>query len=139
VPVAVNEQIRPEEDTDRMSLEKCPNCGRKQFNPSTRKCYGCGAEAGRDGTIVSVPRGYHLDENGNFRSAFKSEVRDGKLRISYHYILEEGKITLRGEYPKLAEPPKCLHPERLSCNYGDGFERCEFMKHLDGRWICETS
>jgi len=89
--------------------------------------------------MVNVPKSYHLDGNGNLRSALRSEVKDGKLHISYHYILEKGKITLRGEHPKLAEPPKCVHPERLSCNYGDGFERCESMKHADGRWVCETT
>jgi hypothetical protein len=31
---------------------------------------------------------------------------------------------------------RCAHPERLSCNYGDGFERCDFMKHENGSWIC---
>lgn len=119
-------------------MEICPSCGKKQFNASTRKCHACGAEARRDGTLIRVPQGYHLDENGNIRSALESEVRDGKLCISYHDILEKGMVTLRGEYPKLAEPPKCVHPERLSCNYGDGFDRCEFMKYVNGRWNCET-
>lgn len=122
-----------------MPLERCPHCDKKQFNPASRRCYGCGAEARRDGTMVSIPQGYQLDGNGNVRSVLKSEVKDGKLHLSYHYILEAGKITLRGEYPKLADLPQCLHPERLSCNYGDGFERCEFMKYADGRWICEPT
>jgi hypothetical protein len=63
-------------------------------------------------------------------------MRNGKLYVSYHYLLEDGKSTLRGEYPKIAEPPKWVHPERLSYNYGDGFDRCEFMKHENGSWIC---
>jgi hypothetical protein len=51
-------------------------------------------------------------------------------------------------YAKLAEPPQCVHPERCSCNYGPGFERCRFMEFRPGtsgdfiddskagRWLC---
>jgi len=122
-----------------MGLGMCPSCGKKQFNTSTRKCYACGAEQRKDRTLISVPPGYHADENGNICSSRKYETKAGKLHVSYHYILEAGKTTLRGEHPKLASPPKCVHPERLSCNYGEGFERCEFMKYMDGRWLCEAN
>jgi len=85
-----------------------------------------------------VPEGYFRDANGNVRTPIHSQVKDGKLYISYHYVLEPGATTLRGEYPKLAAAPQCVRPERLSCNYGDGFERCEFMKYVSGSWVCEA-
>jgi hypothetical protein len=86
----------------------------------------------------SMPPGYFPDSCGNLRTPNKSEMKDGKLYISYHYILETGATTLRGEHPKLAKPPNCVHPERLSCNSGDGFTRCEFMKYVNGHWLCES-
>jgi hypothetical protein len=115
-----------------MALDVCPSCGLKQFNPSTRKCYVCRVEVRKDGTLFRVPDGYYADQNGNVCSQKKCEIRNGKLYVSYHYLLEDGKDTLRGEYPKIAEPPRCVHPERRSCNYGDSFERCDSMKHESG-------
>lgn len=42
-------------------------------------------------------------------------------------------------YPKFAQPPKCKHPERSDCNYGDGYKRCEFMKFVSvGNWKCDA-
>jgi hypothetical protein len=121
-----------------LALINCPSCGKKQFNDSTRKCYACKTQLRRDGTPVIVPDGYDLDEHENIRSANRCEMKNGKLFVRYHYLLEDGKTTLRGEYSKLANPPKCVHPERLSCNYGLGFERCEFMHHAEGYWVCES-
>ncbi len=121
-----------------MPLEVCLNCGKKQFNASSRKCYACKAEQRKDGTLVDVPAGYILDENGNIRSFTKYETEEGKLHVRYHYVLEPGKTTLRGEYPKLAAPPICVHPERLSCNHGDGFGRCEYMLYVSTQWACKA-
>jgi hypothetical protein len=46
-------------------------------------------------------------------------------------------MTLRGEFPMLASPPHCIHPERLSCNHGEGFQRCEHMVCFGvGSWRC---
>lgn len=45
-----------------------------------------------------------------------------------------GATTLRGEHPKLKT--NCIHPDRLDCNYGIGYERCERMKYQEGHWIC---
>jgi len=88
----------------------------------------------------NLPSGYFRDGNGNVRSASKGEFRDGKLFITYDYILESGKTTLRGEHKKLEESPKCVHPERLSCNHGEGFKRCEFMKCVRmGNWVCKAT
>jgi hypothetical protein len=121
-----------------LALTNCPSCGKRHFNDSTRKCYACKTQLRRDGTPVIVSDGYDLDEYENIRSSKRYEKKNGKLYVSYDYILEEGATTLRGEHPKLASPPRCIHPERLSCNYGDGFERCEFMKHAEGRWVCDS-
>jgi hypothetical protein len=44
----------------------------------------------------------------------------------------------RLSHPKLAQPPKCLRPERLHCDYYDEFSRCEFMAYGGrlGYWLC---
>lgn len=44
----------------------------------------------------------------------------------------------RLSHPKLAQPPKCAHPERLHCDYYDDLERCEFMVYggTPGYWLC---
>ncbi len=65
--------------------------------------------------------------------------------MSYSYLLEEGATTLRGEHAKLAKPPRCVFPARLSCNYGDGFDRCEFMEYsgdhstYGSNWTCTAA
>jgi hypothetical protein len=117
----------------------CPACNRKQFNPFSAKCLGCGAQRRKDGTLVQIPNGYSLDEYGNFRSINKYRVEDGHIYVSFDYLLEEGKTTLRGEYAKLADHSQCVYPTRLSCNYGEGFERCEYMKYVNGRWECQAT
>ncbi len=49
-----------------------------------------------------------------------------------------GKTTLKGEYPKLNNDSNCKFPDRLSCNSGVGFRRCEFMEYGGslGNWKC---
>jgi len=44
----------------------------------------------------------------------------------------------RLSHPKLANPPKCLHPERLHCDYYGELDRCEFMVYGGrmGYWLC---
>lgn len=92
------------------------------------------------------PKGYFKDEHGNIRTPIRYELKDGKLLISYEYILEEGKTTLRGQYKNLADVPKCVHPDRLDCDSGEGHDRCEFMKYdnsqpiySSSRWQCVAS
>ena len=86
--------------------------------------------------MVVVPEGYYLDEFGNVRSSPSGEVKGGRLHISCHYILEEGKTTLRGRDAMLASPPQCVHSDRLSCDHGDGFHRCEYMQYEAYHWVC---
>lgn len=119
-----------------MAMAACPSCAKKQFNPSTRRCYACKVEQRPDGTLVTPPSGYVVDSHGNLRTPVLGEIRDGKLFVSFHYLLEPGKSTPRGEFPKLAHPPRCVHPERLSCNFGEGFARCRFMTHVANGWAC---
>jgi hypothetical protein len=83
-----------------------------------------------------IPDGYHTDPQGNVRSFDNTEIKDGKIYVSYNYILEPGKTTLRTEHSKLEREEDCLHKDRLSCNYGDGFSRCEHMKYVNGYWKC---
>lgn len=88
--------------------------------------------------MANLPSGYFKDAHGNTCS-YKSEIRDGKLIVTREYILEPGKTTPRGEYPKLASEPKCVHPERMNCNSGEGYNRCEFMKCRSvGNWFCDS-
>ena len=85
---------------------------------------------------MDVPEGYFVDGHGNLRTPVVSEAKEGKLIVSFHYLLEPGKTTPRGEHPKLAGEGKCVRPERFSCNFGEGFQRCAFMKYDAGRWTC---
>jgi hypothetical protein len=78
------------------------------------------------------------DELGNERTPTQVTIVDGLMHISYSYRLEAGKTTLRGEYPKLASDATCRHPDRLSCNFGEGFSRCEHMKYIGGGWRCQS-
>lgn len=76
------------------------------------------------------------DSYGNeFEVKIKKE--GNKVIKTQTYTLEEGKTTLRGEYPKFKEDKDCAFPERLCCNHGVGFERCKHMKFVSlGNWTC---
>ena len=79
-----------------------------------------------------------IDKFGN---TYKIEIKKDKDKIVIikTYLLEEGKTTLKGEYLKLKHNSECKYPKRLSCNYGDGFERCEFMEYDNSinMWVCK--
>lgn len=80
---------------------------------------------------------WYKDQLGN---KCKSETTNTGTEIinTTVYELEDGKTTLRGEYPKLKNEG-CVKPERLCCNYGTGFKRCEFMTFESvGRWYCSA-
>jgi hypothetical protein len=85
---------------------------------------------------IVIPNGYLEDICGNIMSYYDTEIKDGKIYVSYHYLLEPGKVTLRGEHMKLELEKNCIHQDRLSCNYGKGFSRCECMKYVDRQWKC---
>jgi hypothetical protein len=44
----------------------------------------------------------------------------------------------RLSHPKLEQPPKCIYPERLHCDYYDELTRCEHMEYggRPGFWHC---
>ena len=110
-------------------MERCPKCGRKSWNPNSSKCCECKVEKTKDGRFIVPPSGYFLDQNGNLRTPIATEFRDGRLSVTYAYLLEDGATTLRGDHRKLADAPKCTYPTRLDCNGGEGYARCEFMEY----------
>ncbi len=64
---------------------------------------------------------------------FPQDIKD-KIYQKEHPVLPPLPI-----YPKFAQPPKCKHPERSDCNYGEGYKRCEFMKFVRvGNWKCDA-
>lgn len=77
------------------------------------------------------------DKYGNYYKV-EIEKKPEIIRQIKTYFLEPNKTTLRGEYRKFKENSNCKYPERLSCNYGTGFERCEFMQYEGslGNWSC---
>lgn len=124
----------------------CLRCGKKLRYRATWDNYVCGeCNILYDENLREVdwigdtdPLRVSRDKDGNFYIA-KEERKDNKIIYTQIYFLEPSKITLRGEYPKLKEGSKCKYPKRLSCNYGTGFERCEFMEYGGtlGNWICK--
>jgi len=52
--------------------------------------------------------------------------------------LEANKSTPKGVYPKLKDDEECCYTNRQDCNYGEGYERCQFMKcKSTSNWYCE--
>ena len=66
------------------------------------------------------------------------EIGEGFVIIEKKLILEKGKTTTKGEHPKLNSNDRCKFPERASCNYGEFFIRCPFMKYNNSYncWSC---
>lgn len=79
----------------------------------------------------------YTDKFGN-KIIAESEKKDKEIIVKRTYILEDGRSTPRGEYPKLKETG-CADPARMSCNYGDGFERCQYMKYIVCGWKCTAN
>ena len=125
-----------------MPNEICPKCGRKSLryrkmvNDYICDRYQCKTRFDENKQEYRI-KDANKDEYGNY---FKGELKkeQGKIIQITTYFLEEGKTTLRGQYPKLKNASNCVFPERLSCNYGTGFERCKFMKYGGsiGNWKC---
>jgi len=67
-------------------------------------------------------------------SAVRSEKAAIDLKSAQLYERE------RLSHPKLAQPPKCVFPERLHCDYYDELRRCEHMEYggRPGVWHCNT-
>lgn len=122
----------------------CPNCNHKslRFRTTTNDYIcdhsSCNAIFNENLEMVHVKgKDVRRDENGNYYK-IKTEKELGIIRQIKTYFLEPNKTTLRGEYEKFRKDSDCKYPERLSCNYGIGFERCEYMKYGGtlGNWKC---
>jgi len=127
-----------------MSKKICPNCNHKSLRyRSTTKDYICdhsSCEVIFNENLQEVHvkgKGIIRDENGNYYK-IKIEKELGIIRHIKTYFLEPDKTTLRGKYEKLRKDSDCKFPERLSCNYGIGFKRCEYMEYEGsfGNWKC---
>lgn len=125
-----------------MTNEICPKCNHKslRFRSSTKE-YVCGyvtCKAVFDENMKEPPVKDALkDSYGNYYKV-EIETEPGIIREITTYHLEPGKTTLKGEYPKLNNDSNCKFPDRLSCNSGIGFRRCEFMEYGGslGYWKC---
>ena len=130
-----------------MAKIECPKCKRKSLNH--RKTYddyvcdhrSCEAIFNKDLKEMHV-KGKNLikDDFGNY---YKVEVtkEEGIIKHIKTFYLEPNKSTLRGEYKKFRRASDCKYPERLSCNHGIGFNRCEYMKYRGslGNWNCNCN
>lgn len=122
----------------------CPKCNHKSLrHRSTMKDYicdhsSCEAIFNEDLEELHV-RGKRVitDKKGNYYKV-ETEKESGIIRHIKTYFLEPNKTTLRGEFSKFKKDSECKYPERLSCNYGTGFKRCEFMEYGGslGNWKC---
>ena len=76
------------------------------------------------------------DTNGNEVTG-TLERKDGKIIHTIIYTLEPGKSTLRGDYKKFLPDSECKFPDRLDCNSGIDYNRCQYMKCIRmGNWKC---
>lgn len=114
----------------------CPKCKHKSlyFRSAfqTWRCSHCYKEFTKDKNQM---RGNIVDENGNEYKLNVERINDIIIQTKTFY-LQKGKSTLKGKHPKLKDTG-CAFQDRLSCNYGLGFERCPFMKYLNNTWICD--
>jgi|GEM_PF-5565993 len=82
----------------------------------------------------------YKDENGNICKTI-TENDSNQITVTTVYQLEAGKTTLRGPYSKLkSDSLGCKKQDRLCCNYGHGFKRCELMTYDNNKriWICKA-
>ncbi len=127
-----------------MSKKTCPKCNHKSLRyRSTTTDYICdhnSCEAIFNENLKEVHvkgKGIIRDKNGNYYK-IKIEKELGIIRHIKTYFLETDRTTLRGGYEKFRKDSDCKYPERLSCNYGIGFKRCEYMEYEGsfGNWKC---
>ena len=99
---------------------------------------------------MKVIREYKIDEEkknkvkGTQGFQYIEKKVDDMFIVTKIYFFEKGKTTLKGDYPKFKENKDCKYPERLDCNSGPGYERCEHMYYdnlespfSDNRWKCK--
>ncbi len=129
-----------------MSLEHCPKCDHKSVRyravADNYYCNHCTTLFNKDFEEIEF-KGFDslrllTDSNGNYFST-KTEKKDDTIIFSKIYHLEKGKTTLKGNHTKLNTKKDCKHPNRLDCDGGIGYIRCEFMEYGGsiGHWVCK--
>jgi len=43
------------------------------------------------------------------------------------------------KYPKFKEKEDCAFPERDDCNFGEGYDRCSYMKYNNSKSILDPT
>ena len=98
---------------------------------------------------MKITREYEIDEKRkeqiigtNSCQCIAEKVGDMFIETCI-YFYQSGKTTLKGQYPKLANDNVCKYIERLDCDAGKGYNRCEYMKYDNSqstfspnRWKC---
>ncbi|MCK5015870.1 MAG: hypothetical protein KAS32_02265 [Candidatus Peribacteraceae bacterium] len=114
----------------------CPKCGYKSLywrvTDDNYKCTKCRCLF--DISFKELLKGSMSDEQGN-RFILKITREEGIINYNREYHLEPGKTTLKGRYHKL-NWINCAYPDRNSCNWEIGSDRCEYMKNVSGDWKC---
>ncbi len=78
-----------------------------------------------------------MSEKKKYYSNNVIEVRKNSVVVKKEIPLPEGKTTTKGEYSKFNVDNNCAYPERASCNSGEFFFRCPYMKFISlGNWKC---
>ena len=127
-----------------MGKIECPKCKRKslRFRKISEDyiCDHADCQAIFDNDLNEMHvkgKKVNKDKNGNYYTV--DIIKEGgTIKQIKTFYLEPNKTTLRGEYNKLRSDSNCKYPERLSCNWGTGYERCEYMKYGGslGNWNC---
>ena len=129
-----------------VDLDHCPKCNHKSVRyrsiADNYYCNHCNALFNKDFEEIKIdgvkPLNLLTDGDGNYYST-KTEKKEDKIIFSKIYYLEKGKTTLKGSHNKLREDSKCKYPQRLDCNGGIGYTRCEYMEYGGGlgNWFCK--
>lgn len=122
--------------------EICPKCNKKSLRERlTDKVWKCGNchsifDIDKRFVLIDKENKIYRDHDGNFAYP-EFEYKPGIIIFKTIYLLENNKTTLRGKYSKLKCEKDCKLPERLDCNGGIGYIRCEYMKYENQRWLCK--
>jgi hypothetical protein len=82
---------------------------------------------------LGTPDQQHASAQRRAEAQAEKDARDRKA--AHLYDIE------RLSHAKLAEPPKCVYPERLHCDYYDDHPRCKHMEYGGrlGFWLCNAA
>ena len=87
-----------------------------------------------DDLVARLGNAKELQKLNQRRAEADAEKAARDLAAAQRYEAE------RLSHPKLAQPPDCMHPERLHCDYYGALDRCEFMGYggRPGYWLCNA-